>query len=207
MAISSGSEVVTVTERQAGGPSPGWYLDPADGRQQRFWDGSQWTPQVKRARSNRRRALLVLGGLVALFVVVFAVLSLWSRIQEDRLRPGLAKTLDAVVLPADMRRVTDFYWGNAWCFDTCLTLTRRYSSPLPREETYRVFAAELERLGYQCVRDCGQVDGDWWAQPGKGERAPELFLAVRLTTDVDRDVLEPQPKDAGRPVHADLSAR
>ena len=106
-----------------------------------------------------------------------------------------------------MRRVSEDYWGNAWCFDTCLTLTRRYSSPFSQQETYRVFATELERLGYQCVRDCGQVDdGETWVQPAKGERAPELYLAVRLTTDLDRYAPD-SPRDASRPVHAELSAR
>jgi Protein of unknown function (DUF2510) len=138
MAISSGSEVVMVTEqRRAGEPSAGWYLDPADGRQQRFWDGSQWTQQVRRARSNWRRALLVLGGLVAFWVVVFAFLALWFTLEEDRLRPGLAKTLDEVRFPGGLRLVSEGYMGNSWCIDVCPTLTRRYSSPFSQEETYR----------------------------------------------------------------------
>jgi hypothetical protein len=194
-------------QQQAWEPLPGWYLDPADGRQLRFWDGSQWTQQVKPARTDRRRALLVLGGLVAFWVVVFAFLALWFTLEEHRLRPGLAKTLDEVRFPGGLRLVSEGYEGNSWCIDVCPTLTRRYSSPFSQEETYRVFAAELERLGYQCIRHCGEVDdGETWVQPGKGERAPELYLAVRLTTDLDR--YDPDsPRDASRPVHAVLSAR
>lgn len=197
-----------VTEqRRAGEPSAGWYLDPADGRQQRFWDGSQWTQQVRRARSNWRRALLVLGGLVAFWVVVFAFLALWFTLEEDRLRPGLAKTLDEVRFPGGLRLVSEGYMGNSWCLDVCPTLTRRYSSPFSQEETYQVFAAELERLGYQCIRDCGQVDeGETWVEPGKGERTPEFYLAVRLTTDLDRYAPD-SPRDASRPVHTDLSVQ
>jgi Protein of unknown function (DUF2510) len=67
MAVSSGGEVVTVTEQQrAWEPvTPGWYLDPTDPRQQRFWDGSQWTQQVRRNKRDRRMMLLIIGGLVA----------------------------------------------------------------------------------------------------------------------------------------------
>ncbi len=194
-----------MTEQPAEAPSPGWYLDPTDGRQQRFWDGSEWTQQVRRARSHWRRALLVLGVFVALWVVVVAFLFLWLRIEEDRLRPGLAKTLDEVRLSGGLRLVSEDYSGNSWCLDACPTLTRRYSSPLSREETYRVFAAELARLGYQCVRYCGQVDGSAWRQPENGERASELFLAVHLITELDRS--DPFPKDASRPVHAGLSVQ
>lgn len=28
-------------------PVPGWYTDPLDGSQQRFWDGTEWTEQVQ----------------------------------------------------------------------------------------------------------------------------------------------------------------
>lgn len=140
-----------------------------------------------------------------LWVVVVAFLFLWLRIEEDRLRPGLAKTLDEVRLSGGLRLVSEDYSGNSWCLDACPTLTRRYSSPLSREETYRVFAAELARLGYQCVRYCGQVDGSAWRQPEKGERASELFLAVHLITELDRS--DPFPKDASRSVHAGLSAQ
>jgi hypothetical protein len=96
------------------------------------------------------------------------------------------------------------------CLDTCPTLARRYSSPLSREETHRAFTAELQRLGYQCVRDCGQVDGSSWVQPGKGERSPEFYLQVFLTTELDKySPAYPSrlSKDASRPVHADLSVQ
>jgi uncharacterized protein DUF2510 len=210
-AISSGSEVDRVTEqRRAGEPSPGWYLDPADSRQQRFWDGSQWTQQVRRVRTVRRKVLLAIGGLLAFWLVVVGILELWNRVEERRLRPGLAKTLDEVVLPAGLRLVGEGYGGNRWCFDACPTLSRRYSSPLSREETYRVFAAELERLGYECEGYCDPAVATAWVQPGKGERSPEVSLHVLLTTDLDKyspDFPSRPSKDASRPVHADLSVQ
>jgi len=214
MATWLGSEVVTVPEQQqAWEPLPGWYLDPADGRQLRFWDGSQWTQQVRPAKTRvgRPRALLIIGGVVAavavLVGVLVGVLALAGRVEQHFVRPGLAKTLDQIVVPAELRLISEDYWGNWLCFDTCPTLTRRYSSPLPREETYRVFVAELERLGYQCVPRSGTVDGCAWMQPEKGKQAPELYLDVRYTTDLQDRYGAPDPKDTSRPVHADLSVQ
>jgi Protein of unknown function (DUF2510) len=195
-------------QRRAWEPLPGWYLDPAGGRQLRFWDGSQWTPQVRPARNERRTTLLVIGGLVAAFAVVAGFLFLLGVVEERRVRPGLEETLAAVLLPAEIRLVSEGYSG--WmCLDVCPTLTRRYSSPLSREETHRVFAAALERLGYQCFRVCGQVDEEgfalqsFWEQPGK--RSSQLHVDVRFTTDLDAYEPDPYPKDASSPVHADLS--
>jgi len=196
-------------QQQAWEPLPGWYQDPADGHQQRFWDGSQWTQQVRPAktRTGMPRALLIIAVLVTAVAVLFGVLELLDRVQERLLRPGLEKTLDEVVLPAELRPVTEYFEGVWGCFDMCPTLTRRYSSPLSTEETHRVVAAELQRLGYQCIRQCGQADESAWVQPGKGQRSPELFLQVSLTTDVDRYAAVHHPKDPSRPVHADLSVQ
>jgi hypothetical protein len=193
-------------QQQAWEPLPGWYLDPADGRQLRFWDGSQWTQQV-RPRNNKRSGLLIIGGVVAALALLFGTLELLDRVQERLLRPGLEKTLDEVVLPAELRPVTQYFWGVWGCIDVCPTLTRRYSSLLSREETHRMVAAELRRLGYQCIRTCGQLDSSAWVQPGKGQRSPELLLDVRFTADVDRDAVVHYPKDPSRPVHVDLSVR
>ena len=156
---------------------PGWYLDPADGRQQRFWDGSQWTQQVKPARGAKHRMLFVIGGVVALVVGVgLFVLALdWSLTKVDRYR--LERKLDAIVLPADIRLVSQEHEG--WmCLDVCSTLRRRYSSRLSREQTHRVFAAELERLGYQCLAGCGQVDEvrSSWGRSGK--QLPHIDVAA-----------------------------
>jgi Protein of unknown function (DUF2510) len=185
-------------------PSPGWYLDPADGRGERFWDGSHWTQQTRGARTRIDWRGIV--GLLAFLVVLGGGFELWGRAEEHRLRPGLQKTLDQVIVPAELRLVSEDYSGNSWCLDACPTLTRRYSSPLTRQETYQVFAAELERLGYRCVRYCGEVDAsaDAWAQPSK--QSPEISLQVRFTTDLD-EYGGGGPKDASRPVHADLSVQ
>jgi hypothetical protein len=149
--------------------------------------------------------LLVIAGLVAAVVVVVGVLVLWTRVEERRLRPGLEKTLDQVIVPAELRLLSEDHWGNRWCFDACPTLTRRYSSPLSMEETNRVFVTEFERLGYECIRYCGQLDGTaTWAQPGK--RSSELSVAIRLTTDLGK-YGDADPKDASRPVHVDLSVQ
>jgi hypothetical protein len=57
-----------------------------------------------------------------------------------------------------------------------------------------VVAAELRRLGYPCIRTCGQLDGSAWVQPGKGQWSPELFLDVRFTADVDRNAVVTIPR-------------
>lgn len=194
--------------REAWEPVPGWYVDPAERRQQRFWDGSQWTQQVrpnKRLTGDRRNLiLLIIGCAAGLVAIGYGLLTLVERVEERSNRPGLEKTLNTVQLPADIRLVGEDYYS-VMCLDVCPTLTRRYSSPRSREETYQVFAAELERLGYQCrPSSCGQLDGSAWVQPGEGERSREFYLQVLFTTDLDADE-SVHAKDAGRAVHADLS--
>ena len=64
-------------------PAPGWYADPSDPRQNRYWDGAAWTEHVSPgfphvgdtpAGSAPRRSLrwlwILLGVLAAVFVLI-----------------------------------------------------------------------------------------------------------------------------------------
>lgn len=47
--VGKGTPVIVVPEVSAPGPLPerGWYVDPTNALQQRFWDGRTWTSQVR----------------------------------------------------------------------------------------------------------------------------------------------------------------
>jgi Protein of unknown function (DUF2510) len=60
------------------GARSGWYPDPSDGHQRRWWDGERWTPASFRSESRARRAWVVAGAVVTLvvtLVVIGAILS------------------------------------------------------------------------------------------------------------------------------------
>lgn len=71
-------------------PQPGWYPDPDQELQQRYWDGTQWTDhrapsqyltndQAQQVRAKgRNRAFIVIGAVAALVVVVMIGSSLTS---------------------------------------------------------------------------------------------------------------------------------
>lgn len=70
------------------------------------------------ARPDRQaQSVTVIGGLVAAVAVLVGVLQLWDMIEERRLRRGQARTLDEIVLPAELRLVSEDYKGNRWCLD------------------------------------------------------------------------------------------
>ena len=69
-------------------------------------------------QEQKRSGLLIIGGLVAALALLFGTLELLDRVQERLLRPGLEKTLDEVVLPAELRPVTEHFWG-VWGASTC----------------------------------------------------------------------------------------
>ena len=185
---------------------PGWYLDPAGGRQQRFWDGSQWTEQVKPVARRRKHTTLLVIGVIAAFVAFLFGLD-WGLTAVDHYR--LDRRLNAIKLPADLQLVSQEHRG-FMCLDVCSTLWRRYSSPRSRAETHQVFTAELQRLGYQCLKGCGPVEEfrSSWRRPGKPGTRP------RIDVDVDDTAVLPswdvkrygtaRPKDASRPVHVDI---
>ncbi|WP_162529328.1 thermonuclease family protein [Segeticoccus rhizosphaerae] len=59
------------------GPPPGWYPDPWDDRQQRWWDGRAWTPGIKPTRQGRaRRVAAWIGGGLAGFFVLMVIIGL-----------------------------------------------------------------------------------------------------------------------------------
>jgi Protein of unknown function (DUF2510) len=168
-----------MTERQPGWGelTPGWYLDPADGRQQRFWDGSQWTQQVKPVRGGRHGRRFVIGVVAAAVVglVVFILALDWALTTIDHRR--LDRKLDAIVLLADIQLESQEHTG--WmCLDVCSTLQRHYSSGLPEEQTHRIFVAELERLGYQCLEGCGRIDAVRSAWGRSARHLPHIDLEV-----------------------------
>lgn len=41
-----------------GNPNPGWYADPKDGSHLRYWDGNQWTEQIKEDPSAPRLTIV-----------------------------------------------------------------------------------------------------------------------------------------------------
>lgn len=57
-------------ERVADRPAPGWYLDPADARWLRWWDGVRWTDAVVPGpvRGRRRVRSRAAAGVVAVAV-------------------------------------------------------------------------------------------------------------------------------------------
>ncbi|MGB8022288.1 MAG: DUF2510 domain-containing protein [Candidatus Nanopelagicales bacterium] len=64
------------------GPARGWYVDPADARLDRFWDGRQWTARTRSGRAPvapRRRALPDLVWLLFIVTNTWAYLGDHSR--------------------------------------------------------------------------------------------------------------------------------
>lgn len=53
--------------------SPGWYSDPSDGHQRRWWDGERWTPAIFRSESAARKAGVLGVAVVTLIVILIVV--------------------------------------------------------------------------------------------------------------------------------------
>src|SRR5436189_1579731 len=130
---------------------PGWYPDPAHSQQRRYWDGVRWGPVVMSAgRPRRRRWWIWLAVAVAIagFCVVAPIVAVNSML--GRGSGELTAAANALAFPPELTLVDEYSTGNRLCMEECVTLSRRYSSPWPKEDTYRAFAAAFTAAGYQC---------------------------------------------------------
>jgi hypothetical protein len=89
----------------------------------------------------------------------------------------LKKRLDALALPPEITLIEEKLSGNDQCLDECLNLTRLYSSSKTTTETYRIFTAALERVGYRCSDHC---EAHLVSVFKKGSSEPDISLIVFL---------------------------
>jgi hypothetical protein len=196
-----------MTEKQVHPPA-GWYPDPG-GQGRRYWDGAQWSQVAAPARrmSRARRVWLVAvpAAIIAVICVGLPVaffVSMAGPSQGD-----LRKAADAVAIPAEFTLVDEYWIGNRICLDDCFHLYRRYSSPSSKQETYQIFAAALQKAGFQCTSFCEGFDGaghslyTTWLRSGE----QTINLVVFSTADPAGAGLSlREPLDPARQVHADV---
>jgi hypothetical protein len=107
------------------------------------------------ARSKFPRWLVVVLVVVPVLCVLSCVgLPIGVAIVGNNQRETYRKALDAVVLPPDIRRVSEDSTGTALCLDECVRVQRTYRSAWSPERVYETFATELRRLGYRCSSFC-----------------------------------------------------
>ena len=81
------------------GAAPGWYSDPSDGHQQRWWDGERWTPAIFRSESTARKAWVVAVAAVTLVVTLTVFGAIVSDAQTDSADPAtLAESVEWVTV-------------------------------------------------------------------------------------------------------------
>ena len=189
---------------------PGWYPDPADSRQRRHWDGMRWGPVATPAGRPRRRLrwiwLAVVVAAIAGFCIVAPIVAV-----NSMLGPGsgeLIAAANALAIPPELTLVDEHSTGNRLCMETCVTLSRRYSSPWPKEDTYRAFAAALTAAGYKCASYCTGFDDDGYSRTATWHRVGGLTMTVFVfsTADPGGSTWSQGARiDPVRQVHADLT--
>ena len=195
---------------------PGWYPDPAGGPRRRYWNGAHWddqvaapTPQPSRANQRWRRIGV---GVVVGIGVVLAVLVVTPFVLHDFEVRRFRATLDALTLPPQIRLVREDRGLVVNCLDTCAYPTRWYSTPWSRKQTYQIFAAALERQGYQCVKVCDGFDAVGRSYLTQWRRSTGQPATLRLTADYANANDDLQcfkggcdPEDTTRPAEAEIS--
>ena len=96
----------------------------------------------------------------------------------------LERAAESLALPPEFHLIEDGQWGNAMCFDSCVTVDRRYSSPLGVDPTRQAVAAALTRAGHECRAGCKPEEGfspTWY----KGDK-PEYGISFLVWSKAAR---------------------
>ena len=188
-------------------PPAGWYHDPA-GRGARYWTGTGWADAIRAPvrRPGRTPARIWLVVAVLVLVCVGSP-CIGFGVTDSIQRGNLEKSLDSLAIPASMTLINQARSGNALCLEECNRLSRRYSSPLSKPDTFQIFAEALQRRGYHCTDWCtgtGEEGGSRisrWVRAGR----PTINLDVFSTADPHDAAFVDPPLDATRQIHADLA--
>lgn len=131
--------------------TPGWYGDPSDGHQRRWWDGERWTPAIFRPLSRAWKA-----GVVALAVVTIVVAMIVGSAIGNAMQSGSDGSA-AIAESAEWVTVTEI---DGVRFD----MPRRpqhTTEPIPGTDlTVDMYVVDLGDTGMAAVGSATDVPGD-----------------------------------------------